>query len=312
MTSLAVLDEENSSRNRPLDRLPPFAALRAFDVAARRLSFKEAAAELGVTPTAISHQIKRLEQDVGATLFHRRARSISLTPSGERFAAAIVPAMQKLRGAYRDLQGAGHTNVVTIGAGPLISSRWLAPRLSDFAAKHHEIELRLHHARSDIWRRMHEFDIVIAWGLGDWPDIHTEELLDLNVTPTFAPGLTDAEKVSSPGDLLNLPLLHLKNTVGWRDWFEARGLQLDERGGAIFEDANVLQQAALYGQGVALGYVEFIADDLRTGRLIQPLNEVTKVKDAYFATVTDDQPSLPVRRTWSWLMDQAEWSREPR
>lgn len=290
-----------------MNRLPPFAALRAFEAAARHLSFKKAAAELGLTPTAVSHQIKRLEKEANAELFHRQVRSISLTPAGERFARDIAPALQGLKDAYRALNGARQLETVVIGAGPIFSSRWLAPRLSDFAAAHPGIDLRLHSSQTDFWRRAQDFDIAIAWGLGDWPGARSAPLLRLTTTPVLSPRLAEqVGAIEKPGDLLGAPLLHQRDAKAWRRWFADRGLAMDEANGAVLEDANVAMQAALFGQGVMLGYTEFVQDDVRAGRLILPLNDLTPAREAYHLIITAPQVSRPTQAVAEWLTKQAQ------
>ena len=289
-----------------MSRLPPFAAIRAFEAAARHLSFKEAAAELGLTPTAISHQIKRLEHEANAKLFRRQTRSITLTQAGERFARDITPALQSLRDAYRMLESARHQEAVVVGAGPIFSSRWLAPRLSEFAATHPNIDLRLHYSPAEFWRRAQEFDIAVAWGDGDWPSVRSQRMLNLSATPVLAPSLADQiGPVRNPSDLLQYPLLHHRDSVAWRKWFDEHGLEVDATKGAVFEDANVAMQAALFGQGVMLGYVEFIQDDLRAGRLIQPLDDLVAVSEAYHLIIADSAPSEAVSAVAEWLIAQA-------
>ena len=292
-----------------MSRLPPFSALRAFDAAARHLSFKDAAAELGLTPTAVSHQIKRLEAEADAQLFHRRARAVTLTAAGERFAHEVAPALQRLKDAYRRLEGARSHETVVVGAGPIFSSRWLAPRLSEFAAAHPEIDLRLHYSPADFWRRAQEFDIAIAWGQGDWPGVPSQKLLSLTTTPVLTPALCDQiGPIRRPSDLLDAPLLHHRDTRAWGYWFGVRGLQLNGAAGAVFEDANVAMQAALFGQGVMLGYVEFIQDDLRAGRLIQPLDDLAPAPEAYHLIIADSPEAGAVRSVADWLVQQAQTS----
>lgn len=289
-----------------MKRLPPFAALRAFDAAARRLSFKDAAAELGLTPTAVSHQIRRLETDAETQLFHRLTRSIVLTSAGERFAHEVSPALDKIRSAYFELNRSNQTEAVVISAGPLFSSRWLAPRLSEFAVTHPEIELRLHPSQRVVSQKPSEVDITIAWGMGGWPGVQSRKLLGLNVTPVLSPEL--AEMLGAPVTLEALaesPLLHHRDTAAWQNWFAARGMAVDKPNGSVLEDANVLWQAAIFGQGAMLGYVEFIHDDIRSGRLLQPLDDVSPVSDAYFL-VTPEQPvSKSAAKVAEWLLQQA-------
>ena len=288
-----------------MSRLPPFAALRAFEAAARYLSFKDAAAELGLTPTAVSHQIKRLEADAGSQLFQRHTRSVTLTPAGERFAQQVSPALEMIRSAYLELNNSNRTEVVKVSAGPLFSSRWLAPRLSDFAVAHPEIELRLHHSAKEILQQPSYVDITIAWGTGDWPGVQSRKLLELNVTPMLAPSL--ASRLGAPMTfeiLAETPLLHHRDTAAWENWFAARGIQVEKPKGAILEDANVLWQAAILGQGAMLGYVEFIQEDVRSGRLTQPLEDVSPVREAYYLVTTEKSLSGPASKVLEWFLGQ--------
>lgn len=248
-----------------------------------------------------------MERDADAQLFRHQGRSIALTPAGERFARNIAPALQGLKDAYSVLESARQSKTVVIGAGPIFSSRWLALRSSDFAATHPEIDLRLHSSQTDFWRRAQEFDIAIAWGLGDWPDVRSTPLLSLTATPVLSSQLADQiGAIRSPSDLLGAPLLHLRDTKVWRDWFDARGLEMDEALGALLEDANVAMQAALFGQGVMLGYVEFVQDDVRAGRLVQPLNDLTPAREAYHLIITEAQVSKSTQAVADWLTEQAK------
>lgn len=264
--------------------LPPFAAVRAFDAAARHLSFKDAAIELGLTPTAISHQIKQLENLCGQPLFIRHTRKVELTPNGQSFAEAIAPAIESISSAFAKLSAAPGRSNVTLGAGPIFSSRWLVPRLAEFWAAHPGIDLRLHHSPLPIWQQMAQVDLAVAWGHGKWPAVHCRPLLRIEVTPVFAPSLLRGSNVPDQiEDLLSLPLLHHRDDSAWHQWFETAGLaQAGNLPGTVFEDANVLLQAALAGRGVALGILQFIGDELAAGRLLRPFDIAMSPEDAYF------------------------------
>jgi len=288
--------------NRPL----PFAALRAFDAAARHLSFKAAAAELGLTPTAISHQIKRLEGDADAKLFRRKGGLMSLTPAGQRFARDIAPALQNLKDAYRTLEGSRHKETVVVGAGPIFSSRWLAPRLSHFAATHPEIDLRLHCSPTKFWRHAHDFDIAIAWGDAKWPGVHSLPLLTLTETPVLSSDLAiSMGPITKPRDLEYASLIHVRDETAWVRWFSSQGVSVNSNHGTVFQDANVALQAALYGHGVMLGYDEFIQDDLRASRLMQPLDDLTPASEAYHLIISESSASEAVQSVAEWLLTQA-------
>lgn len=267
-----------------MQKLPPFAAIRAFEAAARHQSFKDAALELGLTPTAISHQIKQLERLSGRSLFVRRTRRVELTPQGSAFAESIGPALEAMTAAFAKLCSEPERRNVTLGAGPIIAARWLVPRLSRLWAGHPGIDLRLHHSILPVWQQMAQFDLAIAWGKGDWSGVVSEALLRIEVTPVLAPSLLqERTALTSPQDLLSLPLLHHRDQAGWRQWFAAAGVSPPrDLPGTVFEDANVLLQAALSGRGAALGILQFIEDELSAGRLIRPFESSVDPGDAYF------------------------------
>ncbi len=266
-----------------MHRLPPFAALRAFEAAARHTSFKGAAAELGLTPTAISHQVKQLEALSGCRLFVRRTRSVELTPQGQNFAESITPALGLLAEAFAKLTANQERQTVSLGAGPIFAARWLVPRLADFWATHPHIDLWLHHSPLPVWQQMAQFDLAVAWGPGNWPSVVSVPLLRIDVTPILSPTLLqDKRTIRSPEQLLEFPLLHHRDMGGWQQWLSVAGVAMTEQlSGTVFEDANVLLQAAISGRGVALGVLQFIEDELNTGRLMRLFETTVDPGDAY-------------------------------
>ena len=285
--------------------LPPFAAVRAFDAAARHLSFKDAAVELGLTPTAISHQIKQLETLCGQPLFIRHTRRVELTPNGQSFAESVRPAIESLAAAFAKLSTSPGRSNVTLGAGPIFSSRWLVPRLADFWTAHPGIDLRLHHSPLPVWQQMAHFDLAVAWGKGEWSGVRCEPLLRIEVSPVFALSMPSGFEVPNRvEDLLSQPLLHHRDDRGWRQWFEHAGVETPSSlPGTAFEDANVLLQAALSGRGVALGILQFIEDELAAGRLVRPFETSVDPEDAYFLVYQEaalnSEANLAVR---DWLL----------
>lgn len=267
-----------------MQKLPPFAGIRAFEAAARHLSFKNAALELGLTPTAVSHQIKQLEQLSGRTLFIRRTRRVELTRDGRNFADAIGPALDAMASAFAKLCSDSQRQQVTLGAGPIFAARWLVPRLADFWVAHRGIDLWLHHSPLPVWQQMAQFDLAVAWGKGNWPGVVCEPLLRIDVTPVLSPSLLqNGTTLRSPENLLSLPLLHHRGVSGWRQWFAAVGVAFPkDLPGTVFEDANVLLQATLSGRGAALGIVQLIEDEFSAGRLIRPFQTSMDPGDAYF------------------------------
>ena len=285
--------------------LPPFAALRAFDAAARHLSFRDAAEELGLTPTAVSHQIRRLEDLADAKLFQRRVRAVALTDAGTRFAAEIAPSLRAIEASFAALRKTEEKRVVVIGAGPVFLSRWMAPRLSAFAATYPDIDLRLHNSPADLWRRADEFDISIAWGRREWPDRAATPLLHLTATPLVAPSLIEGRGALGAADILELPLLHHWDDGAWRNWFARHGLSLPAHESATFEDANVLSHAANCGQGVMLGCASLFGDDIRAGRLAKPFEEAQPVDAAYYLLSPNRHESAASVIVRDWLLHQA-------
>lgn len=268
-----------------MQRHPPFAALRAFEAAARHASFKQAALELGLTPTAISHQVKQLERLCGRALFVRRTRRVELTADGRAFAEAVGPALDALAAAFAELCVAAERASVTLGAGPIFAARRLVPRLADFWAAHPGIDLKLHHSPLPVWQQISQFDLAVAWGAGTWPDLISAPLLRIEVSPVMVPSLVmgQGSAPAEPSDLLALHLLHHRDSKGWAQWFTAAGFTPPgDLPGTVFEDANVLLQAALSGRGVALGALPFIQDELAAGRLLQPFEVRVDPGDAYF------------------------------
>ena len=280
----------------------PLTAIQTFDVAAQRLNFKTAAEELGVTPTAVSHQIRHLEQLCGAKLFHRVSKGVTLTNRGQKFADAIQPALFQVNTAYRSLNVSLDRKSVILGAGPIVASRWLAPQLPAFAATHPDIDLQLINSPTEIWRRASEFDLAIAWGEGDWPGLNAEKLLEVRIAPVLTPELADKiGPLQHPSEILSAPLLHHKNDAEWKAWFRIANVDEPVPTGTRFEDTNVLVQAALSGSGVMLGILEFLADDISAGRLISPFDITLSPKSAYHLVSAFDRESRSVSILRAWL-----------
>ena len=289
--------------------IPSLTALRAFEAAARHLSFKLAAEELNLTPTAVSHQIRGLEAALAHKLFDRRVRQVDLTAEGAELARALGPAFLVIDKAVRDLKAKDRRRIVTLGTAPIIASRWLAPKLGTFWCAHPDIDLRLHHSPVPIHRQMANYDIAIAWGEGPWPGWEAELLLRVEATPVVAPtaGFLDGP-LDEPRQLLAMPLLHYRGKKDWAQWFAEAGVDLPaEIPGALFDDANVLLQAALEGQGVALGILPFADDELSLGRLSRPWNLTVRPSAAYYllqSRASRDRDAA--RAVVAWLLSLKE------
>lgn len=274
-------------------------ALRSFEAAARRMSFKLAAEELFVTATAISHQVKTLEQQLDCELFKRKTRKVQLTQQGHELFSTLRKAFDDIDESITRVKSFSHRDVVTLGLGPIIGTRWLAPRLGDFWAKHKNLDLRLHHTAFPMQQSIEHFDMAIAWGDGHWPSMEVVPFINIETTPVMAPRLQLPAQAS---DLLDYPLIHERDRSGWKQWFKAAGVQLgNENVGTVIDDANLALETALNGQGVALGILPFVDEDLSSGRLVKPFELSINPGQAYYLIYrknTAEKQAVKALRDW--------------
>jgi DNA-binding transcriptional LysR family regulator len=284
-------------------RLPPLSALRAFASAGRHLSFQRAAAELSVTPTAISHQIKRLEEDLGTPLFRRLTRKLQLTEAGRTLLPEVAGAFDKLAGAVDRLKASGDSGTLTVSAIITFAYRWLAPRLTKFSALHPKIDVRLEASQRLVDFAREEVDIAIRHGSGHWPSLTAVKLFDDRFTPLISPKLlAKGPPLEKPEDLLNYTLLRDIPYFEWENWFAAAGVKPPESTrGPIFDSSQLAAQAAESGAGVALVHPEFFADEIAAGRLIQPFPIVGGNDKSYYLVYpigAADRPKVKAFREW--------------
>ncbi|MGB3407262.1 MAG: transcriptional regulator GcvA [Jannaschia sp.] len=274
------------------DRLPPLTALRAFEAAARHLSFQDAAAELSVTPAALSFQIKSLEDHLGTALFRRHNRRVDLTEAGLALKAPATEGFQSLLSGWRAAKRTLDSGLLTITAGPAFTSKWLAPRLFDFAQKHPEIELRFAATLRMLDFATDDIDIAIRFGptgTSAHDSLHEAMRIDEWMTPMMHPDL--AAKYTTPESLLTAPIIFddsiafLANSVSWTDWFAAQGIMAENLHGPRFSQADHALDAAQSGAGVVLGRVSLAERSLQQGSLVAPF-EVALVPRAVFRVLT--------------------------
>jgi DNA-binding transcriptional LysR family regulator len=260
--------------------LPSLNALRMFEAVARRTSFTQAAAELGITQAAVSRQIKRLEEEIGVVLFQRHHRTIELTRAGARLHQVVRKSLDEIAaavGAMRDPRG---EPTLAISVSPYFSSAWLTPRLPAFSRLHPKIALRLHHAYFPPDYRREDFDLGINWGDGRWNGIIAEPVLTGALAPMMSPRLARPRK---PIDLLRHTLLYEFDIAHWQAWFTQAGVRMPTAAKSLrIDDSHALRQAALDGQGVALFFWGLAQRDLATGRLVQPFPARLEHRDQYF------------------------------
>ena len=195
---------------------------------------------------------------------------------------------------------------MTVGAAPLLSSRWLVPRLADFWSRYPDIDLWIHHSPQPVWQQLDKYDLAIAWGNGEWSGVNAVPLLDVVVTPVLSASLAQEISLRNPADILNLPLLQHRDSAEWVQWFQSVGVNINGYlAGTVFEDANILLQAALSGRGIALGVLPLVEDDINAGKLIAPFCQKITPKDAYYLVRSNSQPqNEAVDATWNWLLQK--------
>ena len=259
------------------DRMPPLTALRAFEAAARHLSFAKAAEELYVTPAALSYQIKSLETDLGVPLFRRLNRAVELTEAGRLLAPGVSDGFNALKAAVRNVNRLREGRGLVLTAGPAFTAKWLAPRIYRFVERRPDIELRLVASLKKMDFARDEVDAAIRFTRQDEePGCYVETLVHELLTPVCAPTL--AERLKSPADLADTPLIHdgsfslMQNPPDWGDWLQAAGVEMDWSRGVRFPNADQTLEAAAGGGGVALGRLSLASGDLRAGRLVAPFD----------------------------------------
>jgi LysR family glycine cleavage system transcriptional activator len=285
-------------------RLPSLGGLRAFEAAARHLSFKAAAVELAVTPTAISHRIRRLEEELGSELFYRRARSIALSRAGEVLLPDVRDAFVKLQqatGKMRDAEGSGVLTVSTVAS---FAVKWLVPRLGDFQQQNPGIDVRISSNMALSNFREDGVDLAIRYGRGRWPDLRADLLFSEGSFPVAAPSLlSGGTPLNDPADLAQHTVLHTANFPDdWRRWLTMAGLpDLEPAGNQIFDETIVVQQAAINGLGMALGRQALAGIDIAAGRLVKLFDMALPQETAFYLVsplATQDQPKIAAFRNW--------------
>lgn len=255
-------------------RPPPLNAVRVFEVAARHQSFTHAAAELNVTHSAVSRQIKTLESHLGVALFKRKIRQITLTTEGKQFLAEIAPALAQITAAAQALRPVAPSRSVRINVRPSFAVRWLIPRLPDFVARHPDIEPQVITSTLNPDKAVDSFDIAIRRGLEGWPtNMDTQLFLEDEIFVVAAPGLLQTQPVLEPRSLQAHVLLSSKTRKSdWADWMQHAGVAgLKPAGKLQFDHLHFVLQAVIDGLGVALCPTSLVGNDLASGRLVAPL-----------------------------------------
>ena len=275
-------------------RLPPLNALKAFETAARHLSFTKAAEEMFVTHAAISHQIKALEDHLGLKLFMRKNRSLLLTEEGQSYFLDIKEIFLQLHEATEKLLARGAKGALTVSLPPSFAIQWLVPRLSLFSELNPDIDVRIRAVDYEEGSLTDDVDVAIYYGRGSWRNLHADKLHTEYLVPVCSPMLLNrAKPLNEPADLRFHTLLHDGTRDAWKAWFTSQGFKhFNVNQGPIFSHTAMVLQAAIHGQGVALAHNVLARPDINSGRLIVPFNHVLQSKDAYYLVCRDNQIEL--------------------
>jgi LysR family transcriptional regulator, glycine cleavage system transcriptional activator len=309
-------------------RLPPLNALKAFEAAARHLSVKKAAVELNVTPAAVSHQVRTLEEYLGVQLFHRYNRALELTDAARASLPKLREGFDCLVQAVERLRTHQSSGVLTVSAAPSFAARWLMPRLHRFLAAHPEIDVRVSarmrrvsvDGKGDVAERatvegwLDDSDVAILYGRGHYPGLRVDKLLDLTITPVCSPQLLSGEHaLKNPEDLQHHLLLHddtgdlYDGEPFWDVWLKAANVSgISARRGPHFSHAVLAFEAAMDGVGVLATMPVLAAEDIAAGRLVTPFDLHVPLASGYYLVCEEHAATRPaVAAFHDWLIEEA-------
>jgi len=292
--------------------LPPLNALRAFESAARHLSFTKAAVELNVTPAAVGHQVKALEELLEVPLFRRLTRALRLTDAGQAALPTISLGFDKLAQGVEQMRAHCESGVLTISVSPSFGAMWLVPRLERFRIRHPDIEIRLDGTDRLVDVARDEVDVALRYGPGGYDGVQVDWLFKQVNTPVCSPALLRGKHpLRQPEDLRHHTLLHVEwkeAEATWRMWLLAAGLHdIVPTRGPRFTMESMAVQAALDGHGVALIGDILVADHLAAGRLVRPFDPSlsTPLKFSYYLLSAKDSAAQPkVAAFRDWLLEE--------
>ncbi|HEY7579123.1 MAG TPA: transcriptional regulator GcvA [Acetobacteraceae bacterium] len=285
--------------------LPSLSGLRAFEAAARHLSFTRAAQELNVTQTAVSHLIRRLEEQLGVPLFVRRNRALALTREAASYLPAVRGAFEDLRRATDRLRRPERDGVLTVSTTASLAAKWLVTRVAAFQDANPGIEVRISTSSHLVDFQREDVDMAVRYGRGNWPGLRTDWLMAEDMFPVCSPSLLQDERpLRSPDDLAHHTLLHATaSREDWQLWLTAAGLPvaLAARRGLSFDQSFMAIEAAVEGLGIALGRTRFVEADIAAGRLVVPFDVVLPADAGFYIVApeaTADQPNVALFRQW--------------
>ncbi|GAM97123.1 glycine cleavage system transcriptional activator GcvA [alpha proteobacterium U9-1i] len=295
------------------ERLPPLHALRAFEAAARNMSFSRAAEELGVSPAAVSQQIQQIEEYAGQPMFKRLTRRVELTDAGAAAMPLVTEAMSLFLEAARVMRLPLRGKRVSVSVAPSFASKWLVPRLERFNERHPDIEIWVLADMALTDFAIADIDIAIRYGAGGYPDVNAERLLSESVVAVCAPALVE-KGLKRPSDLLGVALLHDESLdrdpscPTWPMWLAARGIDgVDGKRGLRLNQSSLVIEAAAAGKGVALAKRQLAAADIAAGRLVAPFEgDEQPLNFAYWLIWRKGRTVSPGLKAFlDWLREEA-------
>jgi LysR family transcriptional regulator, glycine cleavage system transcriptional activator len=296
-------------------RLPPLPSLRLFEAAGRHVSFKLAAEELGITPSAVSHGIVALERWLGVALFERGARGLSLTAAGTEYLPYISEALSMIATGTQRLPSRRADRRIRVSCAPTFASRWLLPGLQRFRERHPGIAIEIDTSHRQVGFPVDGVDLAIRMGRGPWPGLASTLLVDERLVPVCAPAYRNAlalgaDRGTGGIDLARATLIHVTSvSEDWAAWAEAAGLGnepgtgtgIDLAGGLRFDTVHLAFEAAAAGLGVAIGRRPLVDYDLMKGTLVEATGPVVESATAYWlvgAETTQGRPDIAAFKRW--------------
>ncbi len=294
-------------------RIYPLNALRAFEASARQLSFVKASAELSVTPAAVSHQVKKLEEFLGLPLFRRRARGLLLTETGQLLLSELGEVFLRLDTAMERVIDSDSRGTLTLSVAPTFAVMWLIPRLQKFYEQHPDIDVRISTSLGLVDFQRDDFDAAIRLGNGEWLGLEAIRLFDETVTPMCSPRLLEGpDALKSPSDLRKHVLLHNHSmdydpeSPTWESWLRAAGASdVDASRGIHFSLPDHGLQASIDGAGVVLGWRFLSAEDLAAGRVVEPFDLVQPLGSSFYLVYPEaNSLRANIATLRDWLMQE--------
>ncbi|MDG3088887.1 transcriptional regulator GcvA [Vibrio hannami] len=294
-------------------RLPPLNSLRVFEAAARHLSFTRAAEELFVTQAAVSHQVKSLEEYLGIKLFRRRNRSLLLTEEGQSYFLDIKDIFSSIADATDKVLERSEKGALTISLPPSFAIQWLVPRLADFNQQEPDIDVRIKAVDMDEGSLTDDVDVAIYYGRGNWPGLKSDKLYQEYLVPLCSPQVLLGNKpLEALTDLKHHTLLHDTSRKDWKQFVKQQELmEINVNHGPIFSHSTMVLQAAVHGQGVALGNNVLAQPEIDAGRLVAPFDEVLVSRNAFYVVCHDkNADSGRVAKFRDWMLAKAASEQE--